>query len=155
MNTASPAAAAAEEGVTLNMSRRFNASQERVYRAFAEGDLVAQWFGPDGFDCTVHEYDARPGGGYSVIMCSPEGTQHPLSGTFHEVTPFDRLVFTWIWGGEGDLAGRETLVELDFVPVGDQTELRLTHTMLPSEEACNQHRGGWDSSFVCLSRLLK
>ena len=33
-----------------------------VFDAWTDAEAFCQWFGPDGFRCTVHEMDVRPGG---------------------------------------------------------------------------------------------
>ncbi|MDH3739728.1 MAG: SRPBCC domain-containing protein, partial [Alphaproteobacteria bacterium] len=55
-------------GQTLTMTRRFAAPRERVYAAWADGENVARWFGPESVTCTVHEWDARVDGRYSLTM---------------------------------------------------------------------------------------
>jgi uncharacterized protein YndB with AHSA1/START domain len=36
---------------------------EKVYRAFIEADALAKWLPPNGFACTVHQFEAKVGGG--------------------------------------------------------------------------------------------
>ncbi|MCG8695032.1 MAG: SRPBCC domain-containing protein [Minwuiales bacterium] len=144
-----------DEGRTLTMRRTFAADRERVFRAFSEGAQMAEWFGPEGCTCRVSEYDCRPGGAYYLEIVTPEGKPIPLSGAFREVSPPDRLVYTWMWGGDGNMAGLETLVTLDFVERDDGTELRLTHSRLQSDEQAESHRGGWASSWNKLARLVE
>ena len=62
-----------------------------------------------------------------------------------------RFVMT---GEEGDMAGVETIVEVDFKATDAGTEITVLHRRLPSEEAREAHTGGWNSSFVCLDRHL-
>lgn len=139
---------------TLTLSRVFAAPRERVYRAFSDGDNVARWFGPHGFACAVFEFDCRPGGHYRLEMRAPDGGVHPLSGTFREVDRPERLVYTWVWGGEGGMAGMETLVALEFRDRDGGTEVQLTHSLLPSVAQVDRHRDGWTSSFEDLALIL-
>ncbi len=145
---------AGTEQHTLSLSRVFAAPRERVYRAFSDGTDVARWFGPHGYACTVFEFDCRPGGHYRLEMRAPDGGVYPLSGTFREVARPERLVYTWVWGGEGGMAGMETLVALEFRDLGGDTEVHLTHSLLPSTEQLAGHQGGWTSSFEDLDLIL-
>src|SRR4029450_519423 len=43
--------------------RVLDATREAVFAAWTDADDFCQWFGPDGFTCTVREMDGRPGGG--------------------------------------------------------------------------------------------
>ncbi|MFT5180823.1 MAG: hypothetical protein ACI8S3_000699 [Alphaproteobacteria bacterium] len=149
-------AAISEEsgGQTLTMTRRFGAPRERVYAAWADGAQVARWFGPESVTCTVHEWDARIDGQYSLTMNHADGEKTELSGTFREVSPPKRLVYTWTWGGDGAMAGRKTLLRLDFEESGDETVLHLSHTLLLDEDLAQKHSMGWSSSFNSLDAFL-
>ncbi len=137
----------------LRLARTFAAPREAVFRAFTEAEAMSEWFGPKGCTCRNVVSDARPGGRYSLEMHTGEGNVYHLSGAFREVTPPERLVYTWVWG-EGDFAGVETLVTLAFHDRGGQTELDLTHELLPGERARELHEQGWSSSFDCLAEVL-
>ena len=52
------------------------------------------------------------------------------------------------------MVGLETLVTLEFTDQDGATDVRLTHEMLPSENACDLHRQGWSSSLDCLNQLM-
>ena len=152
--TTRDAAMPGPEHHTLTLSRVFAASRERVYRAFSDGETVGRWFGPHGFACAVFEFDCRPGGHYRLEMRAPDGGVYPLSGTFREVARPERLVYTLVWGGEGGMAGVETLVALDFRDLDGGTEVHLTHSLLPSAAQLDGHRDGWTSSFEDLAEHL-
>ena len=57
--TAATQARKAEPALTL--SRRYKASLERVYGAFARQVHLARWFGPEG--CAIEDCDWRPQAG--------------------------------------------------------------------------------------------
>ena len=143
-----------EAGQTLTMTRRFAAPRERVFAAWAERDLVAQWFGPASVKCEIHKWDARPGGEYSLTMHHADGDETPLSGVFQEISPPERLVYTWTWGGSGGMAGHETLLTLEFEADGDETILHLSQARLRDEDWAQKHSMGWGSSFDSLDAML-
>lgn len=143
----------AAEGLTLELSRVFQARQENVFRAWIDEDELKHWWGPKGFTAHIETFDPRPGGAYRINMCSPDGQAHWLRGEFKEVKPHDRLVMTWIWE-QGDMAGHEMLVTVEFTAIDDATEVRLTHARLPSEGARAAHSQGWNSSLDCFAEHL-
>ena len=55
---------------------------------------MAQWWGPHNFTNPVCEMDVRPGGAYRIVMCGPDGSEHPARGQFCEVLEPERLVMT-------------------------------------------------------------
>lgn len=80
---------------TVVLTRTFDAPRPLVFRAWTEPEHLAQWWGPHGFTNPVCEADARPGGALLIHMAFPDGvTVSPMSGTFIEVTPFERIVLS-------------------------------------------------------------
>jgi uncharacterized protein YndB with AHSA1/START domain len=66
------------------------------------------------------------------------------SGRFTEVVPGRRIAFTWGWEApELGVPPGSTTVEIDLLPDGDGTILRLTHRNLPGQ-ALGLHRWGWE-----------
>ncbi len=133
----------------LQLTRRFAAPRETVFRAWTDPNELAQWFGPKDIEARDVKIDLRSGGSYSLNMHDTDGI-YPLSGVYREVTPPERLVFTWVWG-HGDIEGIEMLVTLDFQEARDGgTLLTLTHERLPSQNARDRHEEGWTSTLDCL-----
>src|SRR6476646_6427211 len=50
--------------------RVLDATREAVFTAWTDADAFCQWFGPEGFTCTVREMDVRPGGRACFDMTS-------------------------------------------------------------------------------------
>ena len=137
----------------LRLTRTFQAPRESVFDAFTKPDELAKWWGPKGMTTPVAEIDFRTGGAYRFDMAAPDGNIHRLTGVFREVRRPEKLVYTWIWE-QGDMAGVESLVTIEFADRGAATELTLTNELLPSERACALHEQGWTSSFECLDESL-
>ena len=149
----SPMTDTVDENPVVHINRVFAASRDAAFAAFTDPEQLKLWFGPQGFTTPVAEIDPRVGGSYRIEMLSPDGNAHRLSGVFREISPLERLVFTWIWA-EGEIAGLETLVTVEFRDRGGETELTLIHEMFPSAEVRDRHTEGWSSSFECLHETL-
>jgi uncharacterized protein YndB with AHSA1/START domain len=142
--------------VTLVISKTFNASPEEVFRMWTDPIEVAKWYGPEGFTNEIHSFDLREGGEYSLTMKGPDGNGHLLKGTFTTIDAPKKLVFTWQWAS-GDMAasdGAPTVVTVDIKPMGDTTEMTMTHAGFVDEQTKENHNKGWSSSFVKLEKLL-
>lgn len=87
MNTATRDLAA-----TLRTTRVLAATPERVYAAFANGEELAQWWGPNGFRNEFDAFDFRPGGEWVFTMVGPDGTRYPNRNRFDELVPGRRVV---------------------------------------------------------------
>lgn len=73
--------------------RVFNFPRERVFGAWTDPNLLAQWWGPNGFRNTFHEFDLRPGGHWRFVMHGPEGKDYPNHSVFVEIVTNERIVF--------------------------------------------------------------
>ena len=138
---------------TLHLTRTFPAPREKVFRAWTDPEELKKWWGPEGYETPTAEVDLRVGGAYRFGMQkSPDGDIFYLRGTYREVRPPERLVYTWRWEAEPELG--ETLVTVEFLARGGSTEVVLTHELFPSKEARDGHSRGWNSSLDRLAKAL-
>ena len=79
---------------SLRVTRRFQASRQRVYRAWTEPELIKQWFSPAPWKTIAAEMDVRSGGSSCITMQGPDGTKMPCPGVYLEVVKNEKLVFT-------------------------------------------------------------
>ncbi|UCE89074.1 MAG: SRPBCC domain-containing protein [Pseudomonadota bacterium] len=154
--------AAQTTAASLEIRRTFDAPPERVFAAWTTVEALEKWMGPvDDMVTRVEAYELRVGGKYRFRLITrndddttgPAGTEHVVEGTFVEIRPHQRLAFTWAWVENGMDIG-ETLVTLDFTARGKQTELVLLHEKLPTDEAHEAHREGWEGCLHCLGKYL-
>jgi len=82
------------EDKTLVLTRVFDAPRALLFKAWTECDHLLKWWGPKGFTNHSCKVDLRVGGGFSIVMRGPDGTDYPGAGAFQEVTPPERIVFT-------------------------------------------------------------
>jgi PhnB protein len=82
----------AQRDVTI--TRVYDAPRELVFSLWTDVKHLAKWWGPHGFTNPRCEADPRPGGKILIHMQAPDGGVHPMGGTFHEVVPHERIVFT-------------------------------------------------------------
>jgi len=144
----------ARDTVDLTVRRVIRATRQQVFDAFLKPDLLRQWMGPRGFKVTALEMDPRAGGRYSVTMRHRDGETSTVSGTYKEVTPPERIVFTWKWETEPMGTLPETLVTVTLAERkgehGVETDVQLLHSGFPAAEARDAHHAGWQG---CLNKL--
>lgn len=160
--TANPLAAirAVAEGAAesrVHLERSFAASVERVFRAWTDPPAVAQWFLPlmDAHWIARPCLDPRVGGTFGLELVS-QGKTYRIRGTYLEVSPPERLVFTWQWGDDiPDFGGPgSTEVRMSLENRGRTTLCVLTHTGFPSHAARDAHERGWGRCLDGMARLL-
>ena len=78
------------------ITRQFDAPPERLFEAWTEPADFSAWFAPDGWRTPADRVslDLRPGGAWSAVLVGPDGSEAPLGGTYREIDPPGRLVFT-------------------------------------------------------------
>ena len=138
------------EAESLQIRRLIAASPEKVFQAWTQPEHLMRWFAPSDEFTTQAEIDLREGGSYRVKMKAPDGTVHDLHGTYREVLPPRKLVYTWRWATEPEHG--ETLVTVEFHEREGKTELVLTHQQFPGSKAREEHTKGWSG---CLDRLSR
>ena len=78
----------------IRVTRDFNAPKDLVYRAFTEPDLIRRWWNAKRGEVTVCDVDLRVGGTWRYVMVTPDGTEVAFHGTYREIVPNERLVYT-------------------------------------------------------------
>ena len=135
--------------LSLTCRRTIMASPEQVYNAWLDPAMMTRFMSPRP-DMHVQEArsDARQGGRFFVLMVGDK--EYPHEGTYKELTPFSRIIFTW----EAPWSAPDTQVELVLSPVTGGTEIVLTHVKFLSEESRDNHAQGWDGILGKLDALL-
>ncbi len=88
---------------TITIIREFEAPRERVFRAWTDPDIYAQWVGPRSLSTTITRWTARTGGEWAFSQTAADGADVAgFFGSFHEVRAPERLVWTFTWEGAPD-----------------------------------------------------
>jgi uncharacterized protein YndB with AHSA1/START domain len=112
---------------------------------------MMRWFVEGDGNMSVCEIDLREGGRYR-LEGEMGGKRWRIWGSYLEVRPPERLVYTWTWKHDEGIGTTEgdTTVTVEFHDRGTETELVLTHERFASAAARDEHTQGWSS---CLNRL--
>ena len=137
---------------SLTIKRRFKAPPEKVFNAWADPEKVKHWMGPGEVKVLRTEGDARTGGRFRWVMRAPDGEDHDVSGTYREVIPNEKLVFTWAWKSTPE---RESLVTLTFKSDGGGTMMTLLHEQFFDDTARDRHQQGWNSAMDKLGKYVE
>jgi uncharacterized protein YndB with AHSA1/START domain len=135
---------------TLILTRVLKAPRGHVFAAWTTPDLVAAWWGPEGYVTEHCEMDIRPGGSYRFSMRSPAGEIYWKRGMYLEIVAPERIVFTFAWDDANGEPGHETVVTVTLEDLGAETRLTLRQAVFETISWCDDHRRGWTS---CLTRF--
>ncbi|MCI4660785.1 MAG: SRPBCC domain-containing protein [Neomegalonema sp.] len=136
----------------------FPAPCARVWQAWTHADEMIQWFGRHQARFVSGALDLRPGGTWRFERAEVAGVRESLQGTYREIAPQERLVFTWQHVKEEGSTRQESplsLVTLDFTDLGARTRLDLRHEGLSNSLARQNVTGGWGESLTALLALLE
>jgi uncharacterized protein YndB with AHSA1/START domain len=114
----------------LVVTRTVDAPARLVFEAWTKAELFRRWWVPKSYGQTLLacEMDVRVGGQYRLVFRHEDSTME-FFGTYLEVTPHSRLVWT---NDEGDSG--ETVTTVTFEESAGKT-LLVVHDRYPSKEA--------------------
>jgi uncharacterized protein YndB with AHSA1/START domain len=84
----------------LVLTRLLDAPRAKLFRCWTEPQLLKQWFAPAPYTTPVAEVDLRVGGATRMVMKGPDGQEIPCPGTYLEIVPNEKLVFTDAYTGD-------------------------------------------------------
>ena len=133
----------------LVVTRTVNGPARLVFEAWTKPELFRRWWVPRSLGMTLRscKMDARVGGTYRLEF-EPDGMA--FFGTYQEVTPHSRLVWTNEESDEG------SVTTVTFAEDGGKT-LLVMHELFPSKEALDAGGGAADAmaeTFEQLDELL-
>jgi uncharacterized protein YndB with AHSA1/START domain len=113
----------------LVVTRTFNAPARIVFEAWTKPELFKRWWVPKsmGMSLLSCDMDVRVGGEYRLEFAHGD-SQSAFFGTYKEVTPHSRLVWTNEESDEG------SVTTVTFEEKGGKT-LLVMHELYPSKEA--------------------
>ena len=139
---------------TVRLHRVLTAPPQKIYRAFTEADAIASWLPPFGFLCTVHELDAKVGGQHRMSFRNfTTGRSHSFGGTYLELIPAEKLVYTDRFDDPNLPGEMRVTVELRAVSVG--TEVHITQAGIPDIIPLDACYLGWQESLRKLAKLVE
>jgi uncharacterized protein YndB with AHSA1/START domain len=136
--------AATPESEAIVREIHVEATPETVFEFFTDSVKLTRWL---AVEATV---DPRPGGSIQQIHAA-DPAPYIMQGEFIEVTPPQRVVFTWGFTNEDvGVPPGSSVVEVTLTADGTGTHVRLVHRDLP-DSARGDHEGGWTAMLARLA----
>lgn len=80
------------EDRVMRTARVLPFSPEAIYAAFATPELLAQWWGPEGFTNTFEVFEFKAGGQWRFVMHGPDGKDYLNESLFAALEPNRKIV---------------------------------------------------------------
>lgn len=110
-------------------TRVFDAPRAVVFHAFTDPDILARWWGPDGFTNTFHEFEPEAGRMWRFVMHGADGHDYTMLNEFVEVVPAERIVLLH------HQEGHNFRLEMTYADEGERTRLTWRIWFESAEEA--------------------
>ena len=135
----------------VRIETSFNATREKVWKAWTEPVFILKWFGsdPNGKGLRA-KMNVEKSGSYEITFKDGDGTKHTCMGKYLIVEKFRQLSFTWEWENE---PGVESLVNILLDSINNSTVMIFEHKDLGTASAHN-YLTGWKETFLKLERVL-
>jgi uncharacterized protein YndB with AHSA1/START domain len=134
----------------LLVTKVFNATPERVWKAWTTPGEIAQWFAP-GLVMEVRELDVRPSGQFRFADPSDKDSGE-YTGIYTTVEPFQKLSFNVVdFSQSSDSEGVKAGYKVEFEKIGEQTKMSLTS--VPPENS--NDKTTFDAWSACFDRMEK
>ncbi len=114
------------ETFELVSRRKLDAPRNLVYQAWTEPELLAQWWGPNGFTNTFHTFELKPEGVWEYTMHGPDGANYLNRNVFQEIKP-EHIVLR-------HETGHHFILTATFEDIDGGTEITFRQTLESKED---------------------
>lgn len=137
---------------TLEIKHDFPVSKEDLYSAWTSPEKLKQWWKPLNSSLISVQNDIKENGILKYEFSSGKDNPIIITGEYIEVTPQEKLVYTWNW----DIQEHGGKFKLTISFVGDQvnSSICILQENFQNEEAIVPHKEGWEKGLSDLFNYL-
>lgn len=150
---------------TDRASRVIAAEPERVYAALVEPEALVAWLPPAGMSGRFERFDARPGGGYRLVLTYGEppaaaaakstADSDIVEARFVDLVPGERVVQAVDFVSDDPAYAGTMTMTWRFTPAGDGTDVEIVADDVPDGISAEDHAAGMASSLANLAAHLE
>ena len=155
----------ANSAASTRTSRVIKAPRETLYRAFTDPAALEVWMSPGAMTGTVHEFDARVGGGYRMSLYYPASEQAYRGKTSEredrftarviELTPPSRIVQAITFDSADPAFSGEMIMVVTLEERDGGTEVTIVFEHIPPGIRPEDNDAGTRSSLEKLARYVE
>ncbi len=117
----------------IEFQRVVAASPALVFELWTNPDHLRNWWGPKDYELLSIDIDLRVGGTYRYVHRAPDGVEYAFHGTYRDLDPPGRLVYTTVYEGEPDSEAVDSFT-FDEVDGGTLIRCRSEHSSLATRD---------------------
>lgn len=145
------------------ISLHVNAPRAIVYRALLDARAVATWMVPTGMTSHVHEFDAREGGSFRILLTydAPTGTGKTTAhtdtfhGRFVKLVTNEKIVEVVEFETTNPALSGEMTITYALADADGGTGVLAMHDGLPRGLSTADNEVGWRMSLAKLAALVE
>lgn len=150
----------------LFITHLFDAPKAVVFQAWTDPEQLRHWYAPDGCTVEFKSIEIQQGGSFHSCIHDPLHGECWIKGTYLEVLPDQKLVFTMVMSDEAGnsvssiKAGKtedwpeEQITTVTFESIGTQTKVSIHQTVSEEEAKKTGAYQSWIKMFNKLHELL-
>ncbi|MBW9205396.1 SRPBCC domain-containing protein [Mumia sp. zg.B53] len=142
---------------TIEFSRTFTTTPQRLFHANVDDEWQKKWLGPDRLETEIIVNEVRDGGRWRWLQREPDGNEYVFRGVYHgEPSVENGITRTFEFEG---MPGHVSLETLRFTDLGDgRTRMDAISAFASVEDRDGMvesgMEGGMEEGFVRLEKLL-
>lgn len=141
--------------VVVVVARVFDAPLDKVYKAYTDPKLIAQWWGPRRFTTVIEKNEMHAGGEWRFIQKDREGKEFAFRGLNLEITPMKRISQTFEFE---PMPGHIIVQSAVFGDMGGKTKVTAVAIFASREDRDGMLQSnmlsGWTEGYDRLDELL-
>ena len=146
-----------KQDLDLEISRLLKAPRDLVWKAWTDPSHLKEWWCPKPWTTEVLAFDLVPGGAFHTLMRGPDGGISDNPGSFLDVVPRSRIVWTTALVAQWRPADNPWLPMSAYITMDDEGEhTRYVARVLHKDKASrDQHEemGFFDGWGTCITQL--
>ena len=141
---------------TVVVRRVYDATAERVYRAWTEAALLERWYVPGDatWSAKIVTHDFRVGGGKTVTFGPPDET-YVEDCHYVDIVPNRRICYAMAIA-RGDVRITVSMVTVELTPAGQRCAVRVTDqvAILEGGDTAKDRERGWGETLDKMTSVL-
>lgn len=142
-------------GNALTASKEFNVSVGTLYKAWTDPEQLKQWWKPMNMTLSEVVNDIKEEGQISYKFEGVSGAGLSINGTYQQVQPGQKLVYTWNWELPDDKLNSQFKLEVTFKSSDSGSSIEITQQQEADQESVKPKEGGWDNELNNLATFLE
>jgi uncharacterized protein YndB with AHSA1/START domain len=153
------------KGGGTRTTRIIAAPRETVYRALIDPTALVAWRVPGDMTATVHDFDARIGGGYTMSLFYPDsepdergktgGREDRFTARYVELSPLERVVEAITFESADAAFAGEMTMTVELAEFDGGTEVTITFIGLPPGVRPEDNDAGTQSALEKLAHYVE